>query len=96
MGVIWFICWLWLVFEKPSKHPTISIRELTYIEKSLGQTIQMPMPTLTTTPWREFLHSMPVYAIIVANFCRSWNFYLLVMYQSLYFRQKFQLPVAVV
>lgn len=56
----------------------------------------MPMPTLTTTPWREFMHSMPVYAIIVANFCRSWNFYLLVMYQALYFKEKFNLPVAAV
>ncbi len=25
------------------------------------------------TPWRHFFTSMPVYAIIVANFCRSWT-----------------------
>lgn len=96
MGLVWYACWNWLIFEKPSLHPTIEVRELTYIEKSLGQSKHVPVPTLKTTPWREFLHSMPVYAIIVANFCRSWNFYLLVMYQSIYFNKSLKLERATV
>lgn len=91
--MIWFVSWNWLVFEKPCKHPTISMAELTYIEKSLGQTVQMPVPTIFNTPWKEFMHSMPVYAIIVANFCRSWNFYLLVLYEALYFQDSFKMSV---
>lgn len=51
------------------------------------------MPTIATTPWREFSRSMPVYAIIVANFCRSWNFYLLVMYQSSYLKHSFNFKI---
>lgn len=95
MGIIWFVGWNWLVFEKPCTHPTISVAELTYIEKSLGQTGPPPAaPTIFNTPWKEFMHSMPVYAIIVANFCRSWNFYLLVLYQALYFQDSFKMPVA--
>nr|CAD7200760.1 unnamed protein product [Timema douglasi] len=77
IGLVWYIFWLWLSFEKPAKHPTISARELMYIEQSLGQSTLQAMPTMATTPWRCFFTSMPVYAIIVANFCRSWNFYLL-------------------
>ncbi|XP_050441335.1 vesicular glutamate transporter 1 [Adelges cooleyi] len=84
MGMIWYVFWMWLTFEKPSLHPTISARELNHIEKSLGSVKQSAPPTLTNTPWREFFHSMPVYAIIVANFCRSWNFYLLVLFQASY------------
>ncbi|XP_050541760.1 vesicular glutamate transporter 1 [Daktulosphaira vitifoliae] len=84
MGMIWYAFWLWLAFEKPCLHPTISAKELNYIEKSLGAVKQSPPPTLTNTPWKEIFHSMPVYAIIVANFCRSWNFYLLVLFQSSY------------
>lgn len=89
MGILWYICWLWLVFEKPSKHPAITSKEMVYINKSLGGSVQLPMPTLSTTPFYEIFHSMPVYAIIVANFCRSWNFYMLTMYQSNFFYKKF-------
>lgn len=92
--MIWYCFWLWLAFEKPSKHPCISARELRYIEDSLGQgQVQAPVPTLATTPWRKFLTSMPVYAIIVANFCRSWNFYLLVLFQPRFMHESFGMPL---
>jgi ACS family sodium-dependent inorganic phosphate cotransporter-like MFS transporter 6/7/8 len=82
-----------LSFEKPSKHPTISARELMYIEQSLGQSAQVALPTVATTPWRSFFTSMPVYAIIVANFCRSWNFYLLVLFQAQYLHTTFNFQI---
>ena len=37
---------------------------------------------------------MPVYAIIVANFCRSWSFYLLIITQPKYFSDAFHYDVA--
>ena len=37
---------------------------------------------------------MPVYAIIVANFCRSWTFYLLLISQPAYFEEVFGLPIS--
>ncbi|XP_076632550.1 vesicular glutamate transporter [Colletes latitarsis] len=93
-GLIWYCFWLWLAFEKPSKHPCISTRELRYIEDSLGhKQAQLPVPTFATTPWRKFLTSMPVHAIIVANFCRSWNFYLLVLYQARFMHESFGMPL---
>ncbi|KAL1139802.1 hypothetical protein AAG570_006779 [Ranatra chinensis] len=94
VGIMWYCVWLWLSFEKPSKHPTISARELYYIEQSLGSTTQLAMPTIATTPWKKFFTSMPVYAIIVANFCRSWNFYLLVLFQASYLATSFGLKIA--
>lgn len=86
MGIIWYGFWLWLSFEKPRFHPAISTKELKYIEKSLGNSVNLEMPKISTTPWHEISRSMPVIAIIVANFCRSWNFYLLVLYQSKYLK----------
>jgi MFS transporter, ACS family, solute carrier family 17 (sodium-dependent inorganic phosphate cotransporter), member 6/7/8 len=41
----------------------------------------------TKPPWRSFFTSKPVWAIIVANFCRSWSFYLLINSQAEYFRE---------
>uniref|UniRef100_A0A336M060 CSON006318 protein n=1 Tax=Culicoides sonorensis TaxID=179676 RepID=A0A336M060_CULSO len=92
-GVLWYSCWLWLSFEKPRNHPAITIQELKYIEKSLGESVQIAMPTIATTPFKEIFRSMPVYAIIVANFCRSWNFYMLVLYQSAYLNRSFDYKI---
>ncbi|XP_046962471.1 vesicular glutamate transporter 1 [Vanessa cardui] len=92
-GIIWYILWLWLVFERPSKHPHITAKELTYIEQSIGTATQAAMPGFFSTPWREFATSPPVYAIIVANFCRTWNFCLLVIFQSAYFNTRFNMQI---
>ncbi|KAJ0175558.1 hypothetical protein K1T71_008717 [Dendrolimus kikuchii] len=92
-GVIWYTLWLWLVFERPSKHPTITSKELTYIEQSLGTATQAAMPGFWATPWMAFAKSPPVYAIIVANFCRTWNFCLLVIFQSSYFNSRFNMQI---
>lgn len=91
-GAMWYVFWLWLSFEKPSRHPTITQAELIYIENSLGQVVQTA-PTLKTTPWKNIFTSLPVYAIIVANFCRSWTFYLLIISQPMYFGQVFHFEV---
>lgn len=92
-GIIWYMFWIWLCFENPRKHPAISIPELKYIEKSLGEATHPSMPSFKTTPWHHMMRSMPVYAIIVANFCRSWNFYLLVLFQSSFLKHKFGFKV---
>jgi ACS family sodium-dependent inorganic phosphate cotransporter-like MFS transporter 6/7/8 len=94
-GIIWYGFWLWLVFEKPRKHPTITPQEVHYIEKSIGPVNNTP-PNFKTTPWNEIFHSMPVYAIIVANFCRSWTFYLLIISQPTYFKEIFKFSVGFV
>ncbi len=43
---------------------------------------------------RSFFTSMPVYAIIVANFCRSWTFYLLLISQPAYFEEVFGFEIS--
>ncbi|ODN04161.1 Vesicular glutamate transporter 2.1 [Orchesella cincta] len=93
VGIIWYFFWLWLVFEKPSRHPTITPQELLYIEKSIGPMSSVP-PNFRTTPWRDIFTSMPVWAIVVANFCRSWTFYLLIISQPTYFKEIFKLKVS--
>ena len=91
-GVIWYMFWLWLAFEKPSKHPAITPREQMYIEQSINAgnaNVSTKNPTIMTTPWKKVFTSMPVWAIIVANFARSWTFYLLLITQPKYFKEVF-------
>lgn len=50
--------------------------------------------TTHNTPWKKFFTSKPVYAIMVANFCRSWTFYLLIIEQPTYFKEAFRFNVS--
>ncbi|KAJ8976161.1 hypothetical protein NQ317_002049 [Molorchus minor] len=91
VGILWYLSWLWLVFEKPAYHTCIETKELNLIESSLGENpATYVAPTMRSTPWKSFFTSMPCYAIFVANFCRSWNFYLLVLFQASYFADSFK------
>ncbi|XP_067275831.1 vesicular glutamate transporter 3 isoform X1 [Pseudorasbora parva] len=94
-GIIWYTFWLLLAYDSPAIHPTISEEERTYIETSIGEGANLMSSTEKfKTPWREFFTSMPVYAIIVANFCRSWTFYLLLISQPAYFEEVFGFPIS--
>ena len=93
-GIIWYVFWLWLAFEKPATHPSISPREQYYIEQSIGDGPGPTQPTIFTTPWKKVFTSMPVWAIIVANFARSWTFYLLLITQPKYFKEVFKMDLA--
>ena len=92
-GIIWYIFWMWLAFEKPCTHPFISPREQLYIEQSIGTSHGTKQPTIYTTPWVQVFTSMPVWAIIVANFARSWTFYLLLITQPKYFKEVFKMSL---
>uniref|UniRef100_A0A671XMT2 Solute carrier family 17 member 8 n=1 Tax=Sparus aurata TaxID=8175 RepID=A0A671XMT2_SPAAU len=94
-GIIWYVMWLLLAYGSPAEHPTITEEERTYIETTIGETMrQLSVTEKFKTPWRRFFTSMPVYAIIVANFCRSWTFYLLLISQPAYFEEVFGFPIS--
>ncbi|KAJ1182074.1 hypothetical protein NDU88_007269 [Pleurodeles waltl] len=94
-GMVWYMFWLLVSYESPATHPTISDEERRYIEESIGESASL-MGALEKykTPWRKFFTSMPVYAIIVANFCRSWTFYLLLISQPAYFEEVFGFEIS--
>ncbi|XP_043938539.1 vesicular glutamate transporter 2 [Protopterus annectens] len=94
-GIIWYMFWILVSYESPAKHPTITVEERTYIEESIGEGANILGSTEKfKTPWRKFFTSMPVYAIIVANFCRSWTFYLLLISQPAYFEEVFGFEIS--
>ncbi|KAB0359681.1 hypothetical protein FD755_011930 [Muntiacus reevesi] len=94
-GMIWYMFWLLVSYESPAKHPTITDEERRYIEESIGESANLlGAMEKFKTPWRKFFTSMPVYAIIVANFCRSWTFYLLLISQPAYFEEVFGFEIS--
>ncbi|XP_058873968.1 vesicular glutamate transporter 1 isoform X2 [Acipenser ruthenus] len=94
-GICWFCFWILVSYESPAAHPTISEEERRYIEESIGESCKLMNPLQKfKTPWKKFFTSMPVYAIIVANFCRSWTFYLLLISQPAYFEEVFGFEIS--
>nr|QQY02504.1 vesicular glutamate transporter [Cryptocotyle lingua] len=87
-GLFWFIWWWRVTYERPSIHPTITEAERVYIETSIGDNPNI-LEHKVPIPWRQFFISLPVWAIIVANFARSWSFYLLIMKTPKYFKEVF-------
>ncbi|CAF1486619.1 unnamed protein product [Rotaria sp. Silwood1] len=87
VGIIWSIYWWYFSYERPAIHPKITEAERVYIEESIGESSSIANKTWVKPPWRCFFTSKPVWAIIVANFCRSWSFYLLINSQAEYFRE---------
>nr|XP_056702789.1 vesicular glutamate transporter 3 isoform X2 [Euleptes europaea] len=92
-GIFWYMFWLLHAYESPAAHPTITSEERTYIETSIGGA-NLVNASRFSTPWKQFFTSMPVYAIIVANFCRSWTFYLLLISQPAYFEEVFGFAIS--
>uniref|UniRef100_H3BDJ0 Solute carrier family 17 member 8 n=1 Tax=Latimeria chalumnae TaxID=7897 RepID=H3BDJ0_LATCH len=93
-GLIWYVFWLLLAYGSPVAHPSITEEERTYIETSIGEGANLLSETKFSAPWKRFFTSMPVYAIIVANFCRSWTFYLLLISQPAYFEEVFGFAIS--
>ncbi|XP_044540713.1 vesicular glutamate transporter 1 [Gracilinanus agilis] len=94
-GIFWYLFWLLVSYESPAQHPSISEEERKYIEDAIGESARLMNPLVKfSTPWRRFFTSMPVYAIIVANFCRSWTFYLLLISQPAYFEEVFGFEIS--
>lgn len=90
VGILWFILWSFFSYERPAVCPTITNEERIYIEESIGETSSsLANKMWIKPPWKEFFTSKPVWAIIVANFCRSWSFYLLIIDQAEYFKEAF-------
>ncbi len=65
-GTIWYILWVYFVYDSPERHPRIHEKEKEYILQSLGSTVVRESKKLET-PWRAILTSIPMWMNIVAQ-----------------------------
>ncbi|VVC32475.1 Hypothetical protein CINCED_3A020713 [Cinara cedri] len=84
LGLLWILCWMLFVHDTPAKHPTISIRERTYIEKCIGNTIQTrskPLPI----PWKSIFLSKSLFINLMAQSGGIWGLFTLSTQAPTYF-----------
>lgn len=71
LGIIWFIFWLLLVYDTPTKHPRICPLERAFIIECVGESSEHQPPI----PWRSIFTCVPLWAILVTQCGQSWAFY---------------------
>ncbi|OWF44378.1 Sialin [Mizuhopecten yessoensis] len=89
MALIWTIVWLVCVRNTPAEKPGISDLEVRYIESSLGYVISPKNSDKKKhpIPWKAMLTSLPVWAILVANFCGNYGAYMLLTQMPTYMKE---------
>ncbi|CAG9562023.1 unnamed protein product [Danaus chrysippus] len=71
LGIIWFIAWMFLIYDTPQKHPRICPKEVEFITESIG----VQEEHRQSIPWCKFLTCLPLWAILIAQCGQSWLFY---------------------
>ncbi|XP_026327407.1 sialin-like isoform X2 [Hyposmocoma kahamanoa] len=72
LGIIWFIAWMFLVYDTPQSHPRICPKEVEYITLAIGP---QEDKSGVSIPWLRFLTCVPLWAILIAQCGQSWLFY---------------------
>ncbi|GAB0100081.1 hypothetical protein DMENIID0001_160640 [Sergentomyia squamirostris] len=70
VGVLWYICWIFVVKASPSTDPYITNAEKAYILSSIGERTERRK---IKHPYKDIFTSAAVWAIVVANFTAMWG-----------------------
>ncbi|XP_063913545.1 sialin-like [Zophobas morio] len=84
--LIWFILWLSFIGETPADDKKISVLELEYIQKSVGNAQTRHNVNI---PWKAILTSVPVWSIIAAGFADYCITYIILTELPTYLNDKF-------
>jgi ACS family sodium-dependent inorganic phosphate cotransporter len=77
IALTWTICWFYLIYDSPEQHPRISENEKLKLRHEIKR--DLPSAKKKRTPWTKILTSGPVWAIIMANTCASFTFFIAFM-----------------
>lgn len=85
LGFVWWFAWQAGAAQTPEKSETISKRELDYLRRA---SIPKNDNALESVPWRKLLSSRATWAIIVAHFCVTWGYFVLLTWLPTYFNKQ--------
>uniref|UniRef100_A0A1I8NLW8 Major facilitator superfamily (MFS) profile domain-containing protein n=1 Tax=Stomoxys calcitrans TaxID=35570 RepID=A0A1I8NLW8_STOCA len=84
VGTVWWLAWLYFAYDTPAQHPRISAKELTHIEKALGNTIGNHQ-TLKI-PWKDIFTSRPVWMNVIGQWGGAWIIFTVMTQAPTYFK----------
>ncbi|XP_076044239.1 sialin-like [Oratosquilla oratoria] len=84
LSLVWYILWFFLAFDSPADHPWICPKERQLIQDSVGT--KSSHQQKGNVPWRSLFTSLPVLAIIIAQSCNDFGWYVLLVKLPTYMR----------
>ncbi|XP_058117294.1 sialin [Anopheles ziemanni] len=89
-GTVWYVAWLYLVYDSPAEHPRIHPNERKFIESSLGisdhsANHQQQNSRDERTPWKAILLSKPMWITVIAQWGGIWGLFTLMTQAPTYF-----------
>nr|XP_022330393.1 vesicular glutamate transporter 3-like [Crassostrea virginica]XP_022330394.1 vesicular glutamate transporter 3-like [Crassostrea virginica] len=96
LGILLSFVWLYAIYDSPDQHPDLSEKERMIFQEE-GSNVQLASAALAKNiPWKSIVTSPPVWALLLANFTRSWVFATMVTEIPQYFADVFRLNVATI
>ncbi|XP_050549187.1 sialin-like isoform X1 [Daktulosphaira vitifoliae] len=83
IGLLWYICWIFFVYESPAEHPTITEKERLYIESSIGKTLKNSKSL--SIPWKSLLLSKPLLINVLTQNGGIWGLFTISTQAPTYF-----------
>lgn len=75
IGLAWFFCWQYLVYDSPNEHPRILPSEKEYILKALGTSIDQKASNEKRVPWYQIITSRPIWMNCIAQWGGIWGLF---------------------
>lgn len=75
LGIIWFVFWTVLCYSTPATHPFITEKEKKYLHETMAEHTNKQTQS---TPWRQIITSLPLWALVAGKIGHDWGFYTMV------------------
>lgn len=87
VGLIWFLCWNYFVYDTPALHPRIDPIERNYIHEKLSSSLQLNEGNIKRRiPWTKILKSRALWVNMIAQFGGVWGLFTILAQAPSYFR----------
>ena len=95
-GMIWFIFWIYFVYESPNDHPRISNYEKSFINSNVQisyDTSSYHPTKLPRAPLSQMIMSVPVIANILTALGQNYGFYVILKMTPTYLNNIQHVPI---
>lgn len=87
LGIVWWLLWNAKIQSSPERSNSISEEERRYILKQRTDSADSKTTISRQVPWKLLFSKKATWAIIVAHFCTTWGYFVLLTWLPTYFNQ---------
>ncbi|CDF77473.1 unnamed protein product [Chondrus crispus] len=94
LGFFWWAAWQFWTKSTPELSTTMSEKERAYINSKMraGAANKSSLPT--SVPWKLLFSKKATWGIIIAHFCATWGYFVLLIWLPTYFNQQLGFDLA--